>query len=285
MALVLLVGAGLMIRSLAALWRVNPGFKPSHAITFSLSLPASPTTTVAETRARLREFDDKMMSIPGVEAVSATLGSRPMQHDSSESFWIEGQPKPAELNDMNPALFYLAEAGFQKAMGITLERGRFITPQDDEHSPIVIVVDDVFAHKFFPGENPDRQAHQSGDLQRAGGNRWRRGARETVGPRRGRRNRPLRHSFTIPSCSFPTKFMPLAATGVAVVLRTKGDPAQVMGPVRRAVAQLDPREVIYNVSTMQEVVTSSFAARRFSMILLGIFAGWRWCLRASESMA
>jgi len=134
MALVLLAGAGLMIRSLAALWRVNPGFNPSHAITFDLSLPASSTTGAAETRARLRHFDAKMYSIPGVEAVSVTLGSRPMIHDSSLPFWIEGQPKPANDNDMHQAMFYLVEAGFQQAMGVMLERGRFVTPQDDEHA-------------------------------------------------------------------------------------------------------------------------------------------------------
>ena len=78
MALLLLIGAGLMLRSLDALWRVNPGFNPSHAITFNLSMPSSSTTTSAETRARLRRFDDKMSSIPGVQAVSVTLGSRPM---------------------------------------------------------------------------------------------------------------------------------------------------------------------------------------------------------------
>ena len=66
MALVLLIGAGLMLRSLSALWRVNPGFNPSHAITFSLSMPSSSATTSAETRARLRRFDDKMSAIPGV---------------------------------------------------------------------------------------------------------------------------------------------------------------------------------------------------------------------------
>src|SRR5579872_3080272 len=81
LALVLLIGAGLMLRSLSALWRVNPGYNPSHAITFSLSMPSSAATTSAETRARLRQFDDKMLSIPGVKAVSVTLGSRPMIHD------------------------------------------------------------------------------------------------------------------------------------------------------------------------------------------------------------
>ena len=154
MALVLLAGAGLMVRSLAALWRVDPGFNPSHAITFSLSLPGSPTTNSAETRARLRHFDDKMRSVPGVEAVSVTLGSRPMIHNSSLPFWIEGQPKPASMQEMHQAMFYLVENGFQRAMGVTLERGRFVSPQDDEHAPVVVDIDDVFARTYFPGENP-----------------------------------------------------------------------------------------------------------------------------------
>jgi putative ABC transport system permease protein len=110
MALVLLVGAGLMTRSLTALWHVDPGFNPSHALTFSLSLPASPANRTADTRAGLRAFDAAMQSVPGVEAVSVTLGSRPMQHTSSEAFWVEGRPKPANINEMNQAMFYLAEA-------------------------------------------------------------------------------------------------------------------------------------------------------------------------------
>ena len=154
MALVLLIGAGLMLRSLSALWRVNPGYNPSHAITFNLSLPSSAATTSAETRARLRQFDDKMRSIPAVQAVSVTLGSRPMIHDSSLPFWIEGRPKPANDNDMPQAMFYLVEGGFQQAMGITLQRGRFVTPQDNETAPLVIDIDDVFARTYFPDEDP-----------------------------------------------------------------------------------------------------------------------------------
>jgi hypothetical protein len=78
-------------------------------------MPSSPSTTSAETRARLRQVDDKMLSIPGVEAVTVTLGSRPMIHDSSLPFWIEGRPKPANDNEMPQAMFYLVEAGFQQA--------------------------------------------------------------------------------------------------------------------------------------------------------------------------
>jgi predicted permease len=271
LALVLLVGAGLMVRSLAALWRVDPGFNPSHAITFDLSLPADPNTNSTETRARLRQFDDKMRSIAGVEAVSVTLGSRPMIHNSSLPFWIEGQPKPANVQDMHQAMFYLAEAGFQKAMGVTLERGRFITLQDDEHAPVVIDIDDIFARTYFPDENPvgkhinlalfNVQAEIVGVVGHV--KQWGLDSDEKSA---------IEAQFDYPFMQLPEKLMPLAADSVAVVLRTEGDPVAVMATVRRAVAEIDSREVIYDGQTMDNVVSNSFAARRLSMMLLGVFA-------------
>jgi predicted permease len=271
MALVLLVGAGLMVRSLAALWRVDPGFNPSHAITFSLSMPGATTTSSAETRARLRYFDDKMRIIPGVQAVSATLGSRPMIHNSSLPFWIEGQPKPANLQDMHQAMFYLVEAGFRQAMAVTLERGRFVTPQDDEHAPVVVDIDDVFARTYFPYENPigkhinlalfNVRAEIVGVVGHV--KQWGLDADSKSA---------IEAQFDYPFMQLPEKLMPLAADSVAVVLRTEGDPTALMDSVRRAVEEIDPREVVYNVQTMDEVVSNSFAARRLSMILLGVFA-------------
>lgn len=271
MALVLLVGAGLMVRSLDALWRVSPGYNPNHSITFSLSLPATPATTSAETRARLRHFDDKLLSIPGVEAVSVTLGSRPMIHDSFLPFWIEGQPKPAADNDKPQAMFYLVEEGFQQAMGISLERGRFVTAQDNENTPIVIAIDDVFARTYFPNRNPIgkriniEQFNVQAEIVGVVGHikQW--------GPG-GDAKSAIEAQFFYPFMQTPEQLMPMVGTGVAVVLRTHGDPTAIMDPVRHAVKELDPRQVIYNVQTMTEVLSNSFAARRLSMILLGLFA-------------
>jgi predicted permease len=271
LSLVLLVGAGLMVRSLAALWRVDPGFNPSHAITFTLSLPSGTTATSDETRARLRRFDDKMYSIPGVQAVSVTLGSRPMIHNSSELFWIEGQPKPASMQDMHQSLFYLVEAGFQKAMGVALERGRFVTAADNEHAPIVIDIDDVFARTYFPNENPvGKHVHLAtlgveAEIVGVVGHVKQWGIDSDSKAR-------IQAQFDYPFMQLPEKLMPLAADSVAVVLRTDGDPTVVMGHVRGAVRELDAREVVYNVQTMDEVVANSFAARRLSMILLSVFA-------------
>lgn len=271
LALVLLIGAGLMVRSLAVLWRVNPGYNPGHAITFSVSMPSSAATTSAETRARLRRFDDKMLSIPGVQAVSVTLGSRPMIHDSALPFWVEGRPKPANDGEMPQAMFYLVEAGFEQAMGIALERGRFVTAQDNENAPIVIDIDDVFARSIFPDADPVgkhvhlTQFNVEAEIIGVVGHikQWGPGADERA---------LTQPEFFYPFMQMPEKLMPMAAGAVAVVLRTAGDPGAIMGPVRRAVGELDSREVIYGVQTMDDVIAGSLAARRLAMILLAIFA-------------
>ena len=272
MALVLLVGAGLMLRTLAALWRVNPGFNPNHAITFNLSLAASPTTTSAETRAHLRNFDDKMRSIPGVQAVSVTLGSRPMIHDSALPFWIEGEPKPAHDSDMHAATFFLVESGFQQAMGITLLRGRFVTDQDNENTPIVVDIDDSFARMYFPDQDPVGKHLNFTEFNVQA---------EIVGvvghvKQYGLDTDPagsIQAQFFYPFMQIPEKVMPLVAKSVAVVLRTEGDPTAIMGQVRETVKGIDPRQVVYNVQTMDDVVATSYAARQLTMMLLGVFAG------------
>ena len=273
MALVLLAGAGLMLRSLAALWRVNPGYNPDHAVTFSMSLPSNPGTTEAETRERLRQFDANMRAIPGIEAVSVTLGSRPMIHDSEIPFWIKGQPKPASNNDMPQSMFYLVESGFQRAMGISLQRGRFVREQDDEKAPIVIDVDHVFARTYFPNQNPiGKHIHIAGFDVEA----------EIVGVvghirQWGPGNDPksaVEAQFFYPFMQLPPNLMRLAANGVAVILRTHGDPASILEPVRNAVTTFNPGAVIYAEETMNDVISKSLAARRLSMILLGAFAGF-----------
>ena len=271
LALVLLVGAGLMLRSLAALWRVNPGYNPDHAITFSMSFPANEDTPAAVTRARLRRFDAAMRAIPGVEAVSVTLGSRPMIHDSELPFWIEGRAKPENDNDMPQSMFYLVEQGFLPAMGITLERGRWVTDQDNENTPTVVDIDDVFARTYFPNQNPVGQHIHIAEFDREA---------EIVGvvghvKQWGPGNDPkaaIEAQFYYPYMQLPPKLMPLVADGTAVVLRTSDDPQAVMGPVRRAVGEIDPGAVVYAVQTMHGVIDDAFAARRLAMMLLAAFA-------------
>ena len=272
MALVLLIGAGLMLRSLTALWRVDAGFNPSHAITFSLSTPSASAISPARNSRALTPVRRKAALRSGGQAVSVTLGSRPMIHDSSLPFWIEREPKPANDNDMHQAMFYLVEAGFQRAMGITLESGRFISAHDDENAPVVVDIDDAFAHTWFPNENPvgkhinltqfNVQAEIVGVVRHV--KQW--------GPA-GDAKSAVEAEFFYPFMQLPEKIMPLAADGVAVVLRTEGDPESVIAMVRQAVTEMDRRDVIYGVQTLDDVLAGTLAARRITMILLAIFAG------------
>jgi len=271
MALVLLVGAGLMIRSLANLWSVNPGFDSRHAATFSLSYPTSLGLTPDAIRASMRQLHDAVAAVPGVEAASLTAGSMPMSGDSELPFWIEGQPKPATEAEMKQALFFAVEPEFRKAMGIPLERGRFLTPADNEHSPFVIAIDDQFAKLYFAGQDPigksvnfalfNRPAEIVGVVAHV--KEW--GLDENA-------NSPVQAQFYFPVSQIPDQFMPLVAQGAQFVVRTRGAEGMEMGPMRQALQKINGQIVVYGAQTMDEIISDSLAARRFSMILLGIFA-------------
>jgi predicted permease len=220
----------------------------------------------------LRDLERTIRDIPGVTATSIALGSRPMIHPSTDAFWIDGEAKPDSPNDMNSSLFTLAESGYQEAMGLTLLRGRFITPQDDEHAPVVIVVDNMFAQKYFPGKNPlGRQVHLmlfgvTAEIVGIVGHTKQWGLDTDA-------SSAIQAQFYYPFMQIPDKFMLNAATAVGVVVRTKENLASAMDSVRHALATFAPGEVIYNSWTMNEVIERSFAARRLTMILLGIYAG------------
>jgi predicted permease len=173
---------------------------------------------------------------------------------------------------MPQSMFYLVEAGFQRAMGLTLKRGRFISEKDTENTPIVIDIDDIFARTYFPDQDPiGKYIHIAGFDVEA----------EIVGVvghirQWGPGNDPksaIEAQFFYPFMQLPPKLMRLVADGVAVVLRTHGDPASIMVPVRNAAEGFNPGAVIYAEETMNDVISNSLAARRLSMILLEVFAG------------
>ncbi len=114
-----------MIRSLTALWNVNPGFNPHNVLTFDVALPPGLGQNPSGLRSVLRQMHGVLTAIPGVQAVSMQGGSLPMSGDSELPFWKEGQPKPATQDEMTEALFYLVEPDYLKAMGTPLLRGRF----------------------------------------------------------------------------------------------------------------------------------------------------------------
>ena len=271
MALVLLVGAGLTIRSLAKLWSVNPGFNPSNVVTFAVSCPTAPGATPAAIRASLRQLQDTVTAVPGVQSASLNAGAIPMSGDSEVPFWIEGQPKPATDSEMKTSLFYVVEPGYLKAMGISLERGRFLTPADNEHSPFVIAIDEQFAKLYLAGQNPVGQRVNISILNKVAEivgivghvKQW--GLAEDA-------KSPIQAQFYMAISQVPDQFTPLIARGSLFVVRTQGSPEIEMGAIRRALGETNGEMVVYDARTMDKIISDSLAARRFSMILLGVFA-------------
>jgi predicted permease len=273
LSLVLLIGAGLMIRSLARLWSVSPGFNPHNVLTFNLSLPAAVRTSPVGLRTYFRQLHEKLDSIRGVQASSSFAGSLPMMGNAAWPFWLEGEPKPVSDNDMKLALWYSVEAEYFKAMQIPLERGRLLTSKDDEHAPFVIVVDEIFAHKYFGNQDPvGKRINFSGSLPLPQAEivgvvghvkHWGldAGSRETI---------PTQ--FYFPLLQTPDKLMSWISTNITVVMRIQGAPLALVGSIRQTIKHMNSEQVIYEEKTMDEVVSKSLASRRFSMILLDAFA-------------
>jgi len=271
MALVLLAGAGLMVRSLVQLWHVDPGFDPHHVMFFGLTPPPSVLVANADgIRAHYRELNRRLAEIPGVEAVAQTSGAAPLEYDDEQLFWLEGQPKPTNDNDMNWAIDYIVDPDYLKIMKTPLLAGRFFTAQNDEHSPAVVVVDEVFAKKFFPGQDAvgkrihlktaDRLAEIIGVVGHV--KQW------------GLDNddsQQLRAQLYIPAMQMPDDYV--KSTGsTAFVIRVAGNPAASFASVRHAVQEMSNEQVIYAEETMEQVVSRSVASYRFLMILLAAFA-------------
>ena len=272
MALVLLIGAGLMIRSLLDLWNVNPGFNPQGVLTFAVSLSPSLGANATTSRNAIREMDERLQRIPGVEAVSSTGGALPMTGDNEFPFWLGGQPKPANQSDMKQSLFYLAEPDYLSAMGIPLHRGRFFTQNDNEHSPPVIVIDESFAREYFPNEDPIGKRINIGIIN---------SEPEIIGvvghvkhwglDTDGDAKHPILAQAYMPFMQIPDQFWN-GPPQSEVVVRSKGSPASMAPAIREAVEKLNAENVMYETKPLDQIVADSLAARRFSMILLGVFA-------------
>jgi predicted permease len=275
LALVLLIGAGLMIRSLNALWKVNPGFRPDNLLTFQLNFPPSISTGRSAgpdaIRAHMRELSDKLSSLPGVRAASFSSGALPLLWEDDWFFWIDGKPKPASQSEMNTALVYIVEPGYLTTMGIPLKQGRFFTGQDNERSPNVAVIDEALAKKYFGAENPIGKRIHLGDdedsLQIVGvvghTKQW------DLGPDE---NQPLQTQLYIPFRAMSDDDLRGGISGVNVMMRSDGAGLALWDSIRGAVQSHNSQNIITRPQTMNDVIAGSLARRRFSMTLLNAFA-------------
>jgi predicted permease len=271
LALVLLIGAGLMVRSLARLWSVDPGFRPKNVLRFQVALPPSMARATPDAiRADLRRLHDEIAEVPGVAAVSIQRGGLPLFDDSDDPFWIGGQPKPARESDMPWALWYEVEPDYLKVMGIPLKRGRFFTKHDNEHSPLVTVIDESLAEKYFPHQDPigksivDEFIAKPAEIVGVVGHVKHWGLEE---------KNNLHAQFYIPFRQIPERFMSRAADSAGVLVRSEGvPPLALFDPLRKKIEQMNNQEVAFEPHTYDELVSRSLADKRFAMILLGVFA-------------
>src|SRR5215469_872600 len=271
LALVLLTGAGLMIRSSAKLWDVNPGFEAQGVLNFELTASKPLGNTPAATRSAFRKLHDAIAAVPGVESVSLTAGSSPMWSDSEWHLWLEGEAKPASQSEMNESLFYIVQPDYLKVMKIPLKRGRFLTETDSETAPMVIVIDEEFARRFFGNIDPIGRHVNFSILNTTA---------EVVGVVEHVKQWGLNENTSSPvhaQCYFslpqiPDSFLMLLVHQLEVMARTRPDFPSNARSIIAGVHTVNGEIVVDRFRPMVDVISASIAAQHFAMILLGTFA-------------
>jgi len=269
LTLVLLVGAGLLFRTLRHLSDVNPGFDIQHIMTFKVGVSHSLTKTAPSTRTAYQQLIERIRQIPGVQGADFT-GSVPLNGGWIMPFWI-GSQKPASLQGAPRLVMFLTGPDYLRTMGIPLLRGRFFSPEDTTSSPCVMVIDSVLAGIYFPDSDPLGQTLSAGFSPV--------GPCRIVGMVGHVKQWALNDSSTdiqtqayFPLYQDPDQWVPLNYPNMTIVVRTPLDVASVMPAIKSAVYGAGSDQPIFNVETMQQIVSESMSSQRFPMILLGAFA-------------
>jgi putative ABC transport system permease protein len=260
--LVLLVGAGLLIRSFWRLQQVDPGFKTDNVLTLRLSLPRSRYTDGAQAVSFFERLQERLAALPGVASVSSTTDIMLQRLATSSTFTIENRPPdPSEQSLELP--FDRVQPNYFQTMGIPLLQGRAFTAQDGRDSPRVAIVNETFVKRYFPNADPIGKRFTFGD---GGPNaRW----IAIVGVVRDTKRQGVDQPIRIES------WMPLAqspARSMEVVLRTTGDPLALGNAAREAVWSIDRDLPIPRMQTVEQNLSTRVAQRRLNMLLLGLFA-------------
>jgi predicted permease len=270
LTLVLLVGAGLLFRTIRHLWDVNPGFDTQHVIAFKVGVSHSQTNTPSSTRIAYQQLIERIRQIPGVQAADFT-STVPLSGGSTMPFWI-GSQKPASLQGAPRLVMFLTGPEYLRTMGIPLLRGRFFTPEDTTKSPCVMVIDSLFARTYFRDSDPLTQTLSAGFSPM--------GPCRIVGVVGHIRQWLLQDPSTytqvqayLPLYQDPDKWVPLNYPAAKIVVRTPLDAATVLPSIKKAVYAGGSDQPVYDVHAMHEIVSESMSSQRFPMILLGTFAG------------
>jgi putative ABC transport system permease protein len=267
LTLVLLVGAGLLVKSFWRLSQVNPGFNPENVLAMQVAVSARPDEG-PKVNNFLSELQSRVNAMPGVQATAISNGL-PFEGANFPPLVIDGQPAPAQGQEPN-GIQYLVGGNYFKTMGIELVRGRFFSSQDTRETPPVALIDEVFARQYFPNQDPLGQRFR---LNVPGAENH-----EIVGVVRHVEHTSLEgQTANTPEFYFnfdqiPIANLPRYVRRVNLLVRTTIEPLSLAGPVRNQISELDKDQAVFNIRTMAEALSRSVAARRFSMILLAVFA-------------
>ena len=271
LALTLLVGAGLLIRSFWLLTRVDPGFRPQQVMTANLALPRASYDTDEKTAAFYDRLTDRLAERPEL-AASGAVSVLPMAPggDSDVTITIEGRP-PLAFADQLAAWYRQTTPGYFDAMGMRIVRGRGFSPRDRADSMPVVLVNETLARDFFPGEDPVGQRLKQGGPDSP--DPW----RTIVGIVGDVRYRGLGEE-TVDEIYLPQSQLP--SRRMAVVLRPRSDAADPLAVLRAEVEALDPDLPVFAPATMASLVADSVALPRFTTWLLMAFAALALTLAA-----
>jgi putative ABC transport system permease protein len=264
LALMLLFGTGLMVRSFIGLIDADQGYAVDRALTMQLTLPSARYKTDDELTAFYTKLVDRVRELPGVRGAGVTSALPPAWEDHSARFILEGEPKPQRGDPAHRERLRLISDGYLAGLGVPVRRGRDFDRHDDRTGPPVALVSDAFARKYWPGQDPiGKRISMLADSMYlttivgvVGDARY--------NPNTGRE--PLAPTVYVPLMQGPWNTMTL-------LVRTAGDARGITADVQRVIGSLDPALAPGDVMTLQRVLSSGLSPQRLTAGMLSVFAG------------
>jgi putative ABC transport system permease protein len=272
LALILLVGAGLMMKSLYLLLSVDCGFRAERVLKMEMSLRTAQYTKDGAVMNFWEQTLDRVRALPGVES-AATATAVPL----TDNHWrtditVEGMPLPKPGSFPHPDM-HIISPGYEKTLGVRLLRGRGFTDADQETAPRVAIVNDLVAQRLFPGTDPVGKRFTFGRLGTGRAPKWVTIVGVVADSKMYGLANPSRLEVYVP-------YRQLARNSMTLLVKAAQEPAALVSAIRAVVASIDKEQPIFGVATMQEVVDASVSTRRITLILLGLFSGLALVLAA-----
>jgi putative ABC transport system permease protein len=262
LSLVLLISAGLLIKSFMRLRDVNPGFNPNNVLAVNISLPPAKYADEPRQAAFFRDVLERIKATPGVVSAGAVFTLPLSGSNRANTFDIAGRP-PANPGEAPEANDRVATPDYFRAMGIPLLKGRVFTERDDADAPPVSIINESFARRFFAGEDP------LGKRIVTDSDRFPQGS-EIIGVVGDVRHKSLDAEG---GAELYRSYLQSPERSMSLVVRTEqADPTSIASSIRSIVQQVDKDQPLSNIQTMDQLLADSVARRRFNMLLLGIFA-------------